>query len=178
MGSCALVGVFRFGFVCLYPFPLHYSCEVRREAPNVVSYWSSQRRAARSPHRREAPSLDPISRRMSEDVHRRMCISVRVYIYIYLFIYLFGCTHGTWQWCWRNITSAHAASYLSIFSASPFWSCQWTWKYETFQLALDWLVGPLRNILMAQVNNNHQWPAFCTIWFTSMNSIKVDLWSS
>ena len=45
-------------------------------------------------------------------------------------------------------------------------------------LALDWLVGPLHNITMAQVNNNHQRPAFCAIWFTSMNSIKVDLSSS
>ena len=38
---------------------------------------------AQSPQRREAPSLDPMSRRTREGAHRRMRISVRV-IYIYI----------------------------------------------------------------------------------------------
>ena len=71
---------------------LHFS----REA----SYWSSRRRAAPSPLRREAPSLDPMSRWTREDARRRMRISVRVFIFIYLYIYLF-----IWMWA-RHLTMA------------------------------------------------------------------------
>ena len=49
-----------------------------REAPSVASYWSSWRRAAPSPYRREAPSLDPMSRRT------RACES-----------YIFWCVNGS-----------------------------------------------------------------------------------
>ena len=92
--------------------------------------------------------------------------------FVHIFIWMYAR-----HWRWRNITSVYCIVSFHIFCFAIL-SRQWTWKYETFRLALDWLVGPLHNITMAQVNNNHQRPAFCAIWFASMNSIKVDLLSS
>ena len=62
----------------------HYYYYYSREAPSVASYWSSRRRAAPSPQRREAPSLDPMSCRTREDARKGMRISVRVCLYIYI----------------------------------------------------------------------------------------------
>ena len=56
------------------------SREARCEAPSVASYWSSRRR--------EAPSLDPMSRRTREGARKGMRISVRVCLYIYIYIFI------------------------------------------------------------------------------------------
>ena len=123
-------------------FLLHPTTLILAKRRAYSSYWSSRRRAASSPWRREAPSLDPMSRRTREGARRRMRISVRFLKNIFILM------------CARHLTVTRQKSYLSIFSASH-WLTR-DFKYETFRDL--WIPLTMREQGQRRLQARKEWP--------------------